>query len=93
MIIDSRYYQNLRKQQQKERRANESYSQEVVHWEPIAAWGIIAGCFISIILLGIIGSYVSEDNRNNCEKIDGKYEVVDKKFNGKVYVDVYGCVK
>lgn len=32
-------------------------------------------------------------NKDDCESIDGEYVVVDEEWNGKYYVDVYGCVK
>lgn len=54
---------------------------------------------ISLILIGFILIFVPssekshEDKKNSCENVGGKYEIVDKSFTGKVWVDIYGCIK
>jgi hypothetical protein len=55
----------------------------------------IATCSF-VILLIIISPFVIWDeinSKNNCEDIGGEYQVVDEYFNGKMWLDVYGCVK
>lgn len=47
------------------------------------------------MLAGLVAMqvYFSEDSKNDCEKVDGKYVIVDRTFAGNSAVDIYGCVK
>lgn len=66
----------------------------VVDWESYIPLGIgIAFILGLIITLGIVGAKIEEENRDACKSIGGEYKVVDKQMSGKVYIDVYGCVK
>jgi hypothetical protein len=60
---------------------------------------IILLLVIAVGLLLPFTPLILKDNDNNkldmktCEKIGGKFEVIEQHWNGKFHTDVYGCVK
>lgn len=48
-----------------------------------------------MLFCGLISMSIEQDekNRDGCKDVGGRYVVVDQQWTGKVYVDVYGCVK
>lgn len=61
-----------------------------------------SGAMIGIVLFlgfgmlaGLVAMqvYFSEEGKNDCEKVDGEYVIVDRTFAGNSAVDIYGCVK
>lgn len=54
---------------------------------------------LTLLIIGFMLIFVPtlrkthEDEKNSCENVGGNYEIVDNSFTGKVWVDIYGCVK
>lgn len=54
---------------------------------------IIIFSLVFVTTVAIIGSKAEDESKNECEKVGGKYEVVDTTYSSNVFIDIYGCVK
>lgn len=89
-MIDGYEYQKQKRREQKEwNEKNRKPMDETTHMLIM----FIVGSFVLAVGLIVLMVISEEDNKNNCEKIDGEYVVVDRQWVGKSMVDVYGCVK
>lgn len=62
--------------------------------EELISGGIIAiGLILFLAMLVVFQQNNRDENKNSCESIGGRYELVDKTYSGNVPVSIYGCVK
>jgi len=85
-MLDGYEYQKRKKRELKEWKEK---NKTPVDYTYMSVGLVIAFGFAVVFALVIASSMSHKDNRNDCEKIDGEYIIVDKQ--GKT--NIYGCVK
>lgn len=89
-MMDSYQYQKKAKAEQ---RANKKYNPKDFDEADYLLMIIFGFMLVLIVLLLSFSNYIHDKNMNDCERVDGGYEVVGREFAGKTAVDIYGCVK
>lgn len=85
-MIDGYEYQKQKRREAKERKKPMDDADATIITTIVAFVILIVGLLVMAIVIG-------EDDRNNCEKVNGEYIIVDRTFAGKSAVDIYGCVR